>query len=213
LTCCQTNPPRPSRLHINGRNPAAGHLSNGWPSLGSPTDTRTCWSIKFLIYLDPLVRAGGALRVLPGSHRVGDVYGESLDCLGFVDEHFKANTRTMEMLGVSGADIPGFAVESAPGDVVILNHNCKHASFGGGGKRRIFTVNCCQRFPDSKLPYLREYLSTYARFWIERAYSDELMEAATPQMMRHLEQVRANDQVLVELSRKRGLEMPEPSRD
>ena len=31
-------------------------------------------------------------------------------------------------------------VDTAPGDIVVRNHNLKHASFGGGKVRRMFTA-------------------------------------------------------------------------
>ena len=45
VTGGHTNPPRPSRLHINGKLEVAGQTWSGWPSFGSPTDSLTCWSI------------------------------------------------------------------------------------------------------------------------------------------------------------------------
>ncbi|MGC4044356.1 MAG: hypothetical protein QM758_11210 [Armatimonas sp.] len=99
-----------------------------------------------------------------------------------------------------------------PGDVLVFNHNTKHAAFGGGTRRRMFTMNLCQCYPDEKLPELRNYLSGGARFWVERAYHDTMVETATPERMRHLEQVRANDGHLAELAQQAREKMAEPSR-
>ena len=44
-------------------------------------------------------------------------------------------------LGLEPHEIPGhIAVETSPGDLVVFNHKTFHASFGGGTRRRMFTV-------------------------------------------------------------------------
>src|SRR5207244_4099402 len=99
--------------------------------------------------------------------------------------------------------------ETEPGDIWIFNHNTKHAAFGGGVRRRMFTMNLCQRYPDEKLEDLRGYISGGARFWIERAYSEKMVRTASPERMCHLEQVMANDGHLAELSRQARERMTE----
>ena len=47
--------------------------------------------------------------------------------------------------------IPAIALATTPGDILVLNHDLKHAAFGGSQRRRMFTMNCCQRYPDDKL--------------------------------------------------------------
>ncbi|HQV30173.1 MAG TPA: hypothetical protein PKZ61_18930, partial [Thermoflexales bacterium] len=74
------------------------------------------------------------------------------------------------------------------------------------------TMNCCQRYPDDKLPALRDYISGGSRFLIERSYDNTIVRTASPERRVHLEQVLANDGHLAELSRKRRLEMAEPAR-
>ena len=98
------------------------------------------------------------------------------------------------------------------GTCLVFNHNTKHAAFGGGGKRRMFTLNACQRYPEEMLPQLRDYLAGAARFWVDRCYTDTMMSTAGPQRRVHLEQVRANDHHLAELAAKAREEMSEPSR-
>jgi hypothetical protein len=60
----------------------------------------------------------------------------------------------------------------------------------------MFTMNCCQRWPDARLAELQEYLGTHARFLIERNVGPAMARVATPRMRRHLEQVEANDFLL-----------------
>ena len=48
---------------------------------------------------------------------------------------------------------------------------------------------------------LRNYISGGARFWVERAFGEKMVNTAGPERMRHLEQVMANDGHLAEMSR------------
>ena len=159
--------------------------------------------LKIAFYLDPLTRNGGALRVIPGSHLFGDRYADQLQ---------EQIPQSPERWGVSGKDMPALVLETRPGDLVCFNHNTKHAAFGGGIHRRMFTMNLCQRYPDDRLEDLRAYIGKSARFWNDRKYGEKMVRTAGPDRMRHLEQVMANDGHLAELSRRAREEMAEPSR-
>jgi hypothetical protein len=172
----------------------------GWHSDGWHKDIR---HIKIACYLDPLTRDTGCLRVIPGSHLIQDEYAIRLQ---------KEVGRSQEIWGVSGRDVPAAALETQPGDLVCFHHNTKHAAFGGSGRRRMFTINLCQRYPAERVQELRDYISGAARFWIDRAYGEAMVRTAGPERMRHMEQVMANDGHLAELSRKARETMPEPSR-
>jgi hypothetical protein len=173
---------------------------SGWHSDGWHPELR---HIKIAFYLDPLTRDSGCLRVIPGSHLLGDQYANRLqECV----------RRGEEIWGVRGRDLPAVALETQPGDLVCFNHNTKHASFGGGKRRRMFTMNLCQRYPDERLEDLRKYMAGGARFWVERGYGEAMVRTAGPDRMPHLEQVLANDGHLAELSRQARARMTEPSR-
>lgn len=159
--------------------------------------------IKIAFYLDPLTRDTGALRVIPGSHRIGDVFSEQLQ---------RDAAKSEDVWGISGNQVPALALETQPGDVLVFNHDIKHSAWGGSTHRRMFTMNCCQRYPESKLSDLRDYIGGGSRFFIERAYDNTIVRTANPERMVHLEQVLANDGHLAELSRKRRIEMSEPAR-
>lgn len=159
--------------------------------------------IKIAFYLDPLTRDTGALRVIPGSHRIGDVFSEQLQ---------RDAAKSEDIWGISGNQVPALALETQPGDVLVFNHDIKHSAWGGSTHRRMFTMNCCQRYPESKLSDLRDYIGGGSRFFIERAYDNTIVRTANPERMVHLEQVLANDGHLAELSRKRRIEMSEPAR-
>lgn len=172
----------------------------GWHSDGWHKEIR---HIKIAFYLDPLTRDTGSLRVIPGSYIDGDKYARSLQ---------EQVGKSQDLWGIHGRDVPAVALETQPGDVVCFHHNTKHAAFGGGGWRRMFTINLCQRYPENRLEDLRNYISGHARFWVERNYGEIMMRTAGPERHRHLEQVMANDGHLAELSRKARETMAEPSR-
>ncbi|MBA3684733.1 MAG: phytanoyl-CoA dioxygenase family protein [Planctomycetes bacterium] len=159
--------------------------------------------LKMAFYLDPLTPETGALRIIPGSHRVGDRYADQLQAV---------LTGGPKPFGLHGSELPFASATVRPGDLLIFNHDTKHASFGGGSRRRMFTVNLCQRYPEERLQELRDYVGEYARFWVERNYGAIMVDTATPQRMRHLEQVMANDHHLAELSRRSRAAMREPAR-
>lgn len=171
-----------------------------WHSDGRHTETR---HIKIAFYLDPLTRENGCLRVVPGSHRIGDSYERALQ---------EQIGRGKELWGISGSEVPAVALEVMPGDILCFNHNTKHAAFGGGARRRMFTMNLCERYPEARIQELRDYISGGSRFWIERAFSETMVNTADAERMRHLEQVHANDGHLAELSRQAREHMAEPSR-
>ncbi|MAE62638.1 MAG: hypothetical protein CMJ18_00065 [Phycisphaeraceae bacterium] len=172
----------------------------GWHSDGWHPEMH---HVKIAFYLDPLTTDTGALRVIPGSHRIGEGYAEGLKTdLAMTENRW----------GVHGSEVPAMALETQPGDVVCFNHNAKHAAFGGGQRRRMFTINLCERYPEERLQDLRDYIARAARFWIDRAYGPAMVETAGPARRRHLEQVMANDGHLAELSRQARESRPEPSR-
>lgn len=159
--------------------------------------------IKIAFYLDPLTKDTGCLRVMPGSHKMGDVYADALQ---------QNISKSQSLWNISGADIPAVALETNPGDIVCFNHNTKHSAFGGSTRRRMFTMNLCQRYPEHRLNDLRDYISGGARFWVEEGYGEAMIRTAFPERMRHLEQVMANDDHLPELTRQAKEKMSEPSR-
>lgn len=164
--------------------------------------------LKFAFYLDPVTRESGALRVIPGSHHRGDAYAESLHR---IMESPRA-TQLEDDLGIEGPDVPAVALETMPGDMVVFNQDLKHGSFGGGSRRRMFTINMSQRYNEDDLDALRVDVSTLARFWAERAYGEAMISTAGPSRMHHLEQRLANDSHLPALVRRARKKMSEPSR-
>ncbi len=92
--------------------------------------------IKVSLYLDPLMKDTGCLRVIPGSHRspLHDALKKLADREGPAD-------RPTPRIDVPGTEVPSFPLESKPGDIFFLNMNLWHASFGGKPGRRHLALN------------------------------------------------------------------------
>lgn len=161
--------------------------------------------VKIALYLDHLTRDTGCLRVIPGSHHLKDTYANNVE-----------NTvrNSQDEWDIHGPDVPALALETNPGDVVLFNHNLKHAAFGGSPRRRMFTINCSERFPEDEehIDLLKTQIAARTRFWNDRAYGKIMLATAGPERKKHLTQVLAHDDHLAELSARARKEMPEPSR-
>ena len=165
-------------------------------------------TIKAAFYLDEVRADSGCLRVIPGSHRLDDVYGTALH--GMMPAGRESHTE--KTLGIPGREVPAVALASRPGDLVCFDRRIKHASFGGGTRRRMFTIILEPRYGDDELDLIRAHIGTFSRFWAERAYGEIMIKTASPQRMVHLEQRLANDGHLAELTRKAKQQMEEPAR-
>lgn len=172
--------------HSDGWRPADGYLY-----------------LKMAIYLDPLTKDNGCLRVVPGSHYPGDWFSDRL--------HAELRL-SQEKLGSHGGDIPATSLETMPGDLLVFNHNVKHASFGGGSARRMFTINLSPHIREEHRQVLLDYIATRARFWIDRAYGEKMMRTAGPERLRHLTQIMTNDGHLAALAQQARKTMAEPAR-
>jgi len=161
----------------------------GWHSDGY--NQRPVKSIKIAYYLDPVTTNSGALRVIPGSHRNIDSFGDLLE------SHL-----TSDIFGMTGDQIPAVALESNPGDVLVFNHRIKHSSWGGSDARRMFTMNFTERYPNHLIADLKDFLSGEARFFLDRMHGTEMIKTATPERMHHLEQVRENDTHMADVVKK-----------
>ena len=174
----------------------------GWHSDGFKKNG-SMMHLKIAFYLDPLTKDTGCLRVIPGSHQAGDTFAEDLQ---------RDLAKSSQIFGMAGKDIPAIALETKPGDVLVFNHNTKHASYGGGVRRRMFTMNLCQRYPEELMSEFLEYVSGAARFWASKPFHDAVLNGASPERMKHLEQQLNNFDHVVELSRKARETMLEPAR-
>ncbi len=101
-------------------------------SYGAPMHV---YHVKLSFYLDPLHGANGAIRMIPGTN--------------FHRSEFAGQVRTntddpdaiRDIYGVGPDEIPSWTLESEPGDVIVWNFRTIHASFNGGQRRRLFSLN------------------------------------------------------------------------
>jgi hypothetical protein len=156
-----------------------------WPA---KTITR---HITVAFYLDHLTRETGALRVIPGSHHHGDAYARLLE----------EQVPSMENgpLAIHGRDVPAVSVDIVPGDLAIFDHRLKHASYGGGNRRRMFTINnfapCrTEEQREAARFILRHYRDNERVNWLGREGWLDWIETLTPVG-------RRNHQLVIELGR------------
>jgi len=111
--------------------------------------------IKVILYLDTVKKDSGCLRVIPGSQRAP--YHHFMEPLA--DRNGNSD---MSTFGVSGSEIPCYAIESEPGDVIFFHQSTFHSSFGGSAGRRMFTL-VFGAYPtlDEEVEYLRGFKQAY----------------------------------------------------
>ena len=94
--------------------------------------------IKVMIYLEPLQKETGALRVIPGSQH------EPLrgDLRGLHEGQNKTAQKDISLaaFGVAGPDLPCQALEVEPGDLVLFNDYLYHAIYGKREGRSFITT-------------------------------------------------------------------------
>lgn len=177
------------------------HSDTDWSGQFRGKPPRTFY--KMALYLDPVDAASGALRVVPGSHRYGDRFAEDLQ---------NNLEHAPETLGVRGDQVPAIALDSRPGDVVVFNQATKHSSWGGGKRRRMFTINCTAHYAEADLPLLRNEVGAFARFWPENVYGPAMLRTATPSRQVHLAQgLSQSDHLAAEVVKAKAT-MKEPAR-
>jgi hypothetical protein len=99
--------------------------------------------IKIMIYLQPMRKEAGALRLIPGSHHAP--FHRRLMQL-------QTQGRSHEIFAVDGCDLSCFPVEVAPGDVVMFDHYLFHAVFGKQEVRRYIALKYAAR-PETEEQY------------------------------------------------------------
>ena len=158
--------------------------------------------IKMAFYLDKVTKESGALRVIPGSHRLEMRDWPALKAYG-----------ARELWDIDQSEVPCVALESEPGDVLVFNHNLMHSSFGGSSERRMFTLNLCRRSENqAEVDDLKAFIGGSARFWIDRVHGETMRRTASPMRAIHLQQVIENEGHLATLAARARETQSEPSR-
>ena len=121
--------------------PSDGSLfscDSSWHSdtYGAPMTRQT---VKISLYLDPLTAETGAIRVMPGTNYYQSDYALTLR------RDFTDVDGPQKVFGVDREDIPAYVVESVPGDAIVWDYRTIHASFGGGQRRRLLSLNFKER--------------------------------------------------------------------
>jgi phytanoyl-CoA dioxygenase PhyH len=95
--------------------------------------------LKFAVYFDELTAGNGALRLVPGSHHPE----QNARLAAYHDRHMliRTNAETAQ------ASIPGYAADTAPGDVIAFDLHAWHASTGG--RDRLAWTAVYQRCPET----------------------------------------------------------------
>ncbi|MSP13816.1 MAG: hypothetical protein EXR62_12780 [Chloroflexi bacterium] len=109
-----------------------------WHSDRAGEETPNYRRAKIMMYLTPVRRETGCLRVVPGSHKP-PLYHELYPL------NSQQDTSSEQVFAVSVANLPGFPLETDPGDVVIFNHYIYHAVVGGDEKRRYIAMKFASR--------------------------------------------------------------------
>lgn len=118
--------------------------------------------VKVMLYLTATTKETGALRVMPGSHR--PPFYDQLDPLN----HVQARPERMPF-GAAGEDLPGYALEAAPGDAVFFNQYLYHAVFGKQADRRYIALKFAARPTEQRHV---EALRKHGAFFFHRAFGE-----------------------------------------
>ena len=130
-------------------------------------------NVKFGIYLEPVARDTGCLRVIPGSHR--SPLFESLAPL-----KLQFDDPSAMPLGVLGPDIPCVALESEPGDLVVFLEEVFHSTFGGRtGRPRIALNFDASPTTDDRIDNVR---TEYAKTVYMYRPASSLVESGRPRL-------------------------------
>ncbi len=128
------------------------HRQHGWhPDRPGDEEEISYLRIKVMIYLDPLDKDSGCIRVIPGSHRLP------------LHEQIEPEARHqhgdyVKPFDVHGPDMPGFPFECRPGDVIFFCQSLWHAVFNGKKGRRYIALKFAARpTTDKHLASLRFY--------------------------------------------------------
>lgn len=121
---------------------------------------------KVAMYLDPLTKATGALRLVPGSHLFG----------------YEGNLDTQALWGLTDEDVHCVAPDNEPGDVLAFHPNTLHNSLGGGTRRRMLNFMACT--PPSTDEEWRFFDERLRQQPLE--FDDQVRATAGPERLQHL---------------------------
>ena len=166
----------PDFIFAGSEGQVTSHRYHGWHT-DRPGDEEelSYLRIKVMIYLDPLDKGSGCLRVIPGSHQL-PLHQE------IEPEEHHQHAETVKPFDVTGSDMPCFPLECRPGDVIFFNHSLWHGMFNGTKGRRYIALKFAARpLTDKQLASLHYY----TKHMFEPA--DNLLKSDNPIIRRMVE--------------------------
>ena len=116
---------------------------------GGGLDLELVSHIKIAFYLEPNTKGTGALRFIPGSHKLG--FRKLIQPLTT-----QQDDPTAMPFGVAGADVPSVVIESQPGDFIIFSETLWHAAFGGPPGRSQHAISfMANPVTDEQIAYIK----------------------------------------------------------
>ena len=130
-------------------------------------------NVKIVFYMDSMTADTGALRVIPGSHRLllpdpYEILRSRNDAPGF------------RPFGISPQDIPCVCIETKPGDVIFFTEDTLHAAFGGLPGRHQHAVSF---YADPQTDEQRQYIhDLYAKFRFSLHPAESYVNSDNPRL-------------------------------
>lgn len=124
--------------------------------------------LKLSLYLDPLRGESGAIRMMPGTNFWESEYANAVRGGVYDPESIEAT------YGVKPDELPSWTLESEPGDLIVWSFRTVHASFNGGQRRRLLSINFREELaPDDEAGHAeRENAARMARAALPDYFDD-----------------------------------------
>ena len=144
-------------------------------------------NVKALFYLEPLTLDNGALRVIPGSHKLGDKFTNTLSKYLIKADDFEQD------LGLKDHEIPCQVIPTNPGDVIVFDYRIKHATCYKGNCRRMLSIVASEHFQREDLAEFISGQKMTAALGYDTYYQNTILSTASPERMKHLQQLKDID--------------------
>ena len=92
---------------------------------------KSCNMIKVIMYLEPVEKDTGCLRIIPGSHHLS--FNRDLSLIEDTDSGRMP-------FGVPGRETPGYPMETYPADLLMFDSRAYHGAFGGRSGRSMMQM-------------------------------------------------------------------------
>ena len=96
-------------------------------------------NIKMALYLEPIDEQSGAIRLIPGSHHMGDKYVKGLN---------QSLLNPVKKLALSTDEVPATILRSEPGDLLLWDYRVLHATSYAGNQRSMLALEFCENYAE-----------------------------------------------------------------